>query len=405
MKYLDEYRDAGQATKLLHAIRRRATRQWTIMEVCGGQTHNLLRHGIESSLEGIIELVHGPGCPVCVTPIASIDQAQTLAHLPDVILASFGDMLRVPGSQGSLLQARAAGANVRVVYGPSDAVQLAKSNPDKSVIFFAVGFETTAPATALAVQQAACENVDNFYLLVAHVRVLPAMEAVAGDPGNRVQAFLAAGHVCAITGYQSYEPFAQKHRLPVVVTGFEPVDLLDGILAAVCQLETARHLVENRYARTVRRAGNRAARTIVEDVFEVCDRPWRGFGTIKEGGFRLRDAWRRFDAADRFAKRANRFDSPRAPSKNAHCASHLCKSADVLAGRIKPPDCSAFGTSCTPESPLGAPMVSTEGACAAYYKYRSMVPNEPDRHLPKREASKTTARQSQISRAGGSDAR
>lgn len=362
MKYLDEYRDPQAARQLLNEIRRIATREWTLMEVCGGQTHGLLRHGIEAELAGTIELIHGPGCPVCVTPLEAIDFAQQLAMRDDVILASFGDMLRVPGSRNSLLETKAAGGRVRIVYSPLDAVELAKRNPQDQVVFFAVGFETTAPATALAVQQAKRDNVDNFRLLVAHVRVLPAMEALAQSPDNRVEAFLAAGHVCTITGFESYEPFTQRHKLPVVVTGFEPLDLLDGILACVRQLESGEARVENQYVRSVRRSGNTAAQYIVQEVYEVSDRAWRGFGVIPDGGLRLRDRYRSFDARIRFE----------GVTQLPIIESDQCRSADVLSGRIKPPECPAFGTICHPESPLGAPMVSSEGACAAYYRYRTL---------------------------------
>lgn len=362
MKYLDEYRDPTAARKLLGEIRRRASRPWVLMEVCGGQTHGLLRHGIEAELEGVVELIHGPGCPVCVTPLEAIDTAQQLALRDDVILTSFGDMLRVPGSRRSLLDARTAGGQVRIVYSPLDAVELAKRHRDKQIVFFAVGFETTAPATALAVRQAARENLDNFSLLVAHVRVLPAMERLVQSPDNRVQGFLAAGHVCTITGYESYEPFVHRYPLPVVVTGFEPLDLLAGILACVRQLEAGEARVENGYARSVRRRGNQAAQDVVREVYEVCDRPWRGFGVVPDGGLQLRDAWRSFDAADRFGGLAQ---LPIVETEE-------CRSADVLAGRIKPPECPAFATTCTPERPLGAPMVSSEGACAAYHRYRSL---------------------------------
>lgn len=363
MKYLDEYRDPGAARKLLGEIRRCATRPWTLMEVCGGQTHSLLRHGIEAELEGTVELIHGPGCPVCVTQLEAIDFAQQLAMREDVTVASFGDMLRVPGSRRSLLDAKAAGGQVRIVYSPLDAVEFAKRHPNQEIVFFAVGFETTAPATALAVRQAAFDGVDNFSLLVAHVRVQPAMEALIESPDNRVQGFLAAGHVCTVMGYESYEPFVGQYDLPVVVTGFEPIDLLEGILACVRQLEAGNARVENQYARCVRREGNLAAQDIVCEVYEVCDRPWRGFGVIPRGGMQLRDDWRQFDARARFS------DLTQLPV----IESDQCRSADVLGGRVKPPACPAFGTSCTPESPLGAPMVSSEGACAAYYRYRNLT--------------------------------
>jgi hydrogenase expression/formation protein HypD len=358
MKYVDEYRDASAVERLLDDVRRRATRRWTIMEVCGGQTHGLLRYGIDDALADVVELVHGPGCPVCVTSVEWIDRAIALARRPNVVVASFGDMLRVPGSRESLASARAAGARVRAVYSPLDAVALAEKHPHDEIVFFAVGFETTTPATALAVRQAAIRGIRNFSLLAAHVRVQPAMEAVLQAPDNRVQAFLAAGHVCAVVGFQSYEELCRCYRVPVVVTGFEPVDLIHGIQACVEQLETGRHEVENCYRRTVRPAGNPHAVQLLEDVFEVCDRPWRGLGLIRRGGLRLREAWRNFDAERRFAA----VDLPIVES----CS---CRSGDVLSGRIKPPECAAFGKECTPDRPLGAPMVSGEGACAAYFHY------------------------------------
>ncbi len=360
MKYLDEFRDPAASRKLLDEIRRQATRRWTLMEVCGGQTHSLLRHGIASALEEVVELIHGPGCPVCVTPLEAIDFAQKLALRGDVILASFGDMLRVPGSSRSLLDVKSVGGRVKAVYSPLDAVELARRHPQDEIVFFAVGFETTTPATALAVAQAAREGLENFSLLVAHVRVLPAMEALADSPDCRVQAFLAAGHVCAITGYEAYEPFVAKYRLPVAVTGFEPLDLLQGILACVRQLESGEARVENQYARGVRQEGNLPAQDMVREVYEIRDCPWRGFGVIPRGGLRLRDAWRYYDASVRFAS-ARPLDIVEHPD---------CRSAEVLAGRIQPPECPAFGTNCTPDAPQGAPMVSSEGACAAYYRYR-----------------------------------
>lgn len=359
MKYVDEYRDPAAAGRLLDEIRRCATRSWTIMEVCGGQTHSLLRYGIDAELAGVVELIHGPGCPVCVTPLEAIDLAGELARRGDVTLVSFGDMLRVPGSHGNLLQARAEGGDVRIVYSPLDAVELARREPGRQVVFFAVGFETTAPATALAVQQAHRMGLTNFSLLVAHVRVQPAMEAIARSPDSRVQGFLAAGHVCTVMGYQSYAAFADQYRLPVVVTGFEPVDLLAGILACVQQLESGRHEVLNCYGRSVRPEGNRAAQDVVQEVYQVADCDWRGLGGLSSGGLELRPEWSSFDARRRFTSSAARefIELP------------LCRSADVLCGRIKPPACASFGTSCTPENPLGAPMVSSEGACAAYYRY------------------------------------
>jgi hydrogenase expression/formation protein HypD len=361
MKYLDEYRDPVAARRLLTEIRRQATRPWTLMEVCGGQTHSLLRHGIEAELEDTIELIHGPGCPVCVTPLEAVDLAQQLALRGDVTLASFGDMLRVPGSRRTLLDVQAEGGRVRAVYSPLDALAWARHHPYEQVVFFAVGFETTAPATALAVKKAAHDAVENFSLLVAHVRVLPAMEAIVRSPENRVQGFLAAGHVCTIMGYETYEPFVEEFGLPVVVTGFEPLDLLEGILACVRQLEGGQKNVENQYVRSVRREGNTAARDLVQEIYQVCDRPWRGLGVIPQGGLALRPAWRRFDARQRFAVE---------PLPIVESA--VCRSAEVLAGRLKPPQCESFGTRCTPDAPLGAPMVSSEGACAAYFRYRSL---------------------------------
>ena len=360
MRYVDEFRDPDTARRLVESIRRTATRRWTLMEVCGGQTHNLLRYGIDTAVEDCIELIHGPGCPVCVTPIEAIDAAQALALRPGMIVASFGDMLRVPGSRGTLRSVQADGGRVAVVYSPLDAVELARQRPQDQVVFFAVGFETTAPATALAVQQAAHYGLDNFSLLVAHVCVLPAMEVLAAAPDHRVRAFLAAGHVCTVMGFADYDEFVRRFRLPVVVTGFEPVDLLEGILACVRQLEAGDARVENCYARSVRPEGNLAAQRIVEQVYAIRDAPWRGFGVMPRGGLRLRDEWQRFDARQRFMTTHAVSDEPTE-----------CLAGDVLVGRIKPPECPHFGTSCTPDSPLGAPMVSTEGACAAYHRYRA----------------------------------
>ena len=358
MKYVDEYRDALAVDHLIEAVRDHATQCWTIMEVCGGQTHGLLRYGIDDSLSGIVELIHGPGCPVCVTDVASIDHAIQLAHQPNLIVTTFGDMLRVPGSSQSLASARAEGARVRAVYSPLDALALAEKNPNDEVVFLAVGFETTTPATALAVQQAARRNINNFSLLVAHVRVQPAMEALLQSPTNRVQAFLAAGHVCTVVGYESYIDLCQRFHVPVVVTGFEPVDLLSGILACVKQLEEGRFEVENRYDRSVSALGNQHALALVDEVFEQCDRPWRGLGLMPSGGLRLRSKWQQYDADLRFAKH-------QLPAVET-C---LCHSGEVMSGQMKPPDCPAFGNDCTPDHPLGAPMVSSEGACAAYYHY------------------------------------
>jgi hydrogenase expression/formation protein HypD len=359
VKYLSEFRDEELARRLLADIRRVCTRRWTMMEVCGGQTHSLLRYGIESDLADCIELLHGPGCPVCVTPAEAIDLACELAQRPGFIVASFGDMLRVPGNRGSLQQARASGGRVQPVYSPLDAVTLARQHPEKEVVFFAVGFETTSPATALAVLQADRHDLTNFSLLVAHVRVLPAMEQIVSAPPCRVQGFLAAGHVCTIVGCEPYRPFLQKFGVPVVVTGFEPLDLLAGIRECVQQLEGGRAELSNQYARSVTQSGNLPAQQLVAQVYEVCDRPWRGLGVIPAGGLRLQRRWHRFDAEQRFP---------------AHAARGICDtdcpSGDILRGRIKPPQCPHFGTHCTPDRPLGAPMVSSEGACAAYFHYR-----------------------------------
>jgi hydrogenase expression/formation protein HypD len=332
------------------------------MEVCGGQTHALLRHGIEPELRDVIELIHGPGCPVCVTPVEAIDLAQDLALREGVTVASFGDMLRVPGTRDSLLGIRAAGGSVQIVYSPLDAVELARQNPNRHVVFFAVGFETTAPATALAVLQADRLGLENFSMLVAHVCVQPAMEAIMDSPGNRVNGFLAAGHVCTVMGFDSYEDFVRRFNVPVIVTGFEPVDLLEGILECVRLLEEGTPLVVNQYARSVRREGNRSARAVVEQVYEISDRPWRGLGVITRGALSLRPEWRRFDSRERFA-------STQISHERCTAAPEECRAAEVLIGRLRPPECPAFGTRCTPETPLGAPMVSSEGACAAYFRY------------------------------------
>lgn len=358
MKYLDEYRDPAAASKLAEAIRRLVTRPWTIMEVCGGQTHTILKSGLESLLPAEVTLVHGPGCPVCVTPVALIDQAVEIALRPEVIFCSFGDMLRVPGSGRSLFDAKAAGADVRIVYSPLDAVRLARENPGRQVVFFAVGFETTAPANAAAVWEADRLGLENFSVLVAHVLVPPAMEAILRSPERRVQAFLAAGHVCTVMGYHEYEPIAARYRVPIIVTGFEPLDLLQGVYMAVAQLESGRAEVENQYARAVRRDGNRVAQQRLADVFEVAPREWRGIGEIPSSGLRLRERYRRFDAARRFGP------MPAQSKESGDCIAGL-----VLQGIRKPYECPAFRVRCRPETPLGAPMVSSEGACAAYYHY------------------------------------
>jgi hydrogenase expression/formation protein HypD len=358
VKFLDEYRDRAAADKLAQAIRRAVTRPWTIMEVCGGQTHTIVKSGLLDLLPPEITLVHGPGCPVCVTPLELIDSAVEIAASPEVIFCSFGDMLRVPGSTKSLFGVKAEGGDVRIVYSPLDALKLARTNPSRQVVFFAVGFETTAPANAMAVWQAAREGIENFSIIVAHVLVPPAIEAILSSPNCRVQAFLAAGHVCAVMGYEQYEPIARRYRVPIVVAGFEPVDLLDGIRMAVEQLQSGRAEVENQYSRAVRREGNLPARDRIAEVFEVGPRAWRGIGEIPASGLRLRGAYRNYDALGRF------------PVTFGHVTeSPECIAGLVLQGLKKPHECSAFGTRCTPEHPLGAPMVSSEGACAAYYLY------------------------------------
>ena len=358
MKYIDEYRNEADTQKLIAAIQRTITRAWTIMEICGGQTHTLVKFGIDRLLPEQVTLVHGPGCPVCVTPLELIDKAIAIARRPDVIFTSFGDMLRVPGSRDDLLSVKAQGGDVRIVYSPLDAVKLAQKNPDRQVVFFAVGFETTAPSNAMAVWQARQLGLQNFSILCSHVLVPPAMEAILGAPGNRVQGFLAAGHVCTVMGYWEYEPIAAKYHVPIVVTGFEPLDLVQGIYMALKALEEGRIGVENQYARAVTREGNVPAQKLVQQVFQVTDRKWRGIGNIPRGGYRLRDEFAAFDAELRFDVAAI-----------AAQESPLCIAGEILRGLKKPHDCSAFGKQCTPEHPLGAPMVSAEGACAAYYQY------------------------------------
>ena len=361
MKFVDEYRDAEVAHGYARAIARQVSRPWTIMEICGGQTHTIVKYGVDALLPASITLVHGPGCPVCVTPIELIDKAIEIASRSEVIFCSFGDMLRVPGTADDLLSVKARGGDVRMVYSPLDTLRIAKEHPDKQVVFFAVGFETTAPANAMAVAQAKREALGNFSMLVSHVLVPPAMEAILSSPQNRVQGFLAAGHVCAVMGYQEYEPIAAKYRVPIVVTGFEPVDVLQGIAMCVAQLESGRAKVENQYARSVRREGNTAAQRLMAEVFQVVPRKWRGVGEISESGLGLCEAYADFDAERRFGP------APRATQVNSECLSGL-----VLQGVLKPHQCPAFATRCTPERPLGAPMVSSEGACAAYYRYRRM---------------------------------
>lgn len=358
MKYLEEYRDPAIARGLVEQILARATRRWTLMEVCGGQTHTIVRQGLDELLEPAVEMIHGPGCPVCVTPLEQIDKALALAARPDVIFTSFGDMLRVPGSDCDLLQVRARGGTVRIVYSPLDALELARKNPDREVVFFAVGFETTAPANAMAVWRARELGVGNFSVLVSHVTVPPAMEAILSSPTNRVQAFLAAGHVCTVMGWTEYEPIARKYQVPIIVTGFEPLDILEGIWMAVNQLEENRHEVENQYARAVTRDGTVPARELVQRVFRLTDRKWRGIGEIPRSGLALREEFADFDAELRFGLEDLHVEEPAE-----------CHAGEVLQGILKPHQCPAFGTRCTPERPLGAPMVSSEGACAAYYNF------------------------------------
>jgi hydrogenase expression/formation protein HypD len=358
MKYLDEYRDAAAAEQLAAAIARTASRPWTIMEVCGGQTHTIVKYGIDRIVPSEVELVHGPGCPVCVTPLEMIDRAHAIASRPEVIFCSFGDMLRVPGSRGDLLELKSRGSDVRIVYSPLDAVNLAAANPARQVVFFAIGFETTAPPNAMALWQARQRGLTNFSVLVSHVLVPPMLTALLEAPDNRVQGFLGPGHVCTVMGYEEYEPIARRYHVPIVVTGFEPLDLLEGLLRTIQQLEAGRAEVENQYGRSVRRDGNPAARKLVEDVFEVCHRKWRGVGLIPMSGYALRPEYRAFDAETRF--QVDDIETQESP---------ICISGQILKGLKKPHDCPAFGRTCTPQTPLGATMVSAEGACAAYYAY------------------------------------
>jgi hydrogenase expression/formation protein HypD len=362
MKYLDEYRDPATVKSLLREIESAVTQSWVIMEICGGQTHALLHHGLYTMLPPQIELVHGPGCPVCVTPLEQIDRAIAIASRSDVIFTSYGDMLRVPGSTKDLFAVRAQGGDVRVVYSPLEAVQIAESNPEKQVVFFAIGFETTAPANAMAVLQTKNKNIKNFYVLVSHVRVPPAMEAILSSKLNRVQAFLAAGHVCAVMGFHEYPPLAEKYHVPIVVTGFEPIDLLNGLLGAVRQLESGRAVAENQYQRAVKFEGNETAQSVIRSVFESVDRKWRGIGVIPQSGWGLSSAFAEYDAEKRFdVENIFTQESP------------LCIAGEILQGLKKPLQCVAFGRQCTQQNPLGAPMVSGEGACAAYYKYHRDV--------------------------------
>ena len=374
MRFVDEYRNETDSQRFLQEIARMVTRPWTIMEICGGQTHTLLRSGIDRMLPREVTLVHGPGCPVCVTPLEKIDKAIAIASRPDVIFTSFGDMLRVPGSRRAmgagasegaqapsgqdLLSVKAAGGDVRIVYSPLDAVRLAQENPDRQVVFFAVGFETTAPGNAMAVWQAHQLGLSNFSIICSHVLVPPAMEAILSAPQNQVQGFLAAGHVCTVMGYGEYEPVAERYQVPIVVTGFEPLDLLQGIYMTLLALEAGRYAVENQYTRSVTREGNPAAQKLLRQVFEIADRQWRGIGLIPQSGYRLRPEFLTFDAESRFGVEGMQAEE-----------SAICIAGEILQGIKKPHECPAFGTLCTPDQPLGAPMVSSEGACAAYHSY------------------------------------
>jgi hydrogenase expression/formation protein HypD len=362
LKYLDEFRDPVVAKKILDEIHVVTTQPWVIMEICGGQTHSIIRNGIDQVLPKEIELVHGPGCPVCVTPLEIIDRAIEIAGRPDVIFTSFGDMLRVPGSHKDLFMVRSEGGDVRTVFSPLESLKIARENPDKEVVFFAVGFETTAPGNAMAIAQAAKEGLTNFSELVSHVLVPPAMEALLSSPSNRVQGYLAAGHVCTVMGWDEYDPIAKKYEVPIVITGFEPMDVLDGILHTVKQLEAGTYKVENRYARIVEQGGNQAAQALIKDVFEIANRKWRGIGEIPASGFKIRKKYASYDAELKFSVGDIRTEEPEA-----------CISGVILQGLKKPHDCPAFGKECTPQNPLGATMVSSEGACAAYYKYQRIL--------------------------------
>jgi hydrogenase expression/formation protein HypD len=361
MKYLDEFSDPQLAGNLVEQIKAITTQRWAIMEVCGGQTHSIIRHGIDQLLPDEIEMIHGPGCPVCVTPLEIIDKALEIASRPDVVFCSFGDMLRVPGSEKDLFQIKSKGGDIRVVYSPLDALTIAKDNPDKQVVFFGIGFETTAPANAMTVYQAKRLGIENFSLLVSHVLVPPAVAAIMESPTCRVQAFLAAGHVCTVMGTHEYPPLCDKYNVPIVVTGFEPLDILEGIRRTVLQLESGRHEMENAYSRAVCDDGNPSAKAMLEDVFEVTDRSWRGIGMIPSSGWRLSPEYRDYDAEHRFSVTDIHTEE-----------SAICRSGEVLQGLIKPHECEAFGKECTPRNPLGATMVSSEGACAAYYLYRRL---------------------------------
>ena len=361
MKYLDEFGDPDLAQRLLDDMAATVTRPWALMEVCGGQTHTIIRNGIDQLLPDGVEMIHGPGCPVCVTPLETIDRALAIAARPDVILCSFGDMVRVPGSREDLMTVRSRGGDVRVVYSPLDAVRIARENPDRQVVFLAIGFETTAPANAMTVRLAREQGIDNFTLLVSHVLVPPAIRAIMDSPTCRVQGFLAAGHVCTVMGLAEYAPLVERYQVPIVATGFEPLDVLEGIRRVLTQLESGRAELDNAYPRAVAWEGNPVARRVIDEVFVTCDRTWRGIGTIPGSGWRLAPEYANFDAELRFDLGAITAEE-----------SPLCRSGEVLQGLITPHECAAFGRECTPRSPLGAPMVSTEGACAAYYAFRRL---------------------------------
>ncbi|MGR8999824.1 MAG: hydrogenase formation protein HypD [Gammaproteobacteria bacterium] len=359
MKYLDEFRAPETVKKLTSAIKSITTQPWNIMEVCGGQTHSIIKYGIDQLLPGEINLIHGPGCPVCVTPLSYIDKALAIAVQPGVIFCSFGDMLRVPGSHHDLLSVKAQGADIRIVYSPLDAMNLAQLRPDKHIVFFGVGFETTAPTTALAAYQARQLDLKNFSLLICHVRVPPVMQALLDSPGNQVQGFLGAGHVCSIMGYHEYLPLCAQYKIPIVITGFEPVDILHGLYLCIKQLEEKRYQVENEYSRVVKEQGNQPAQQLIHKVFDIVDRSWRGLGEIAASGLALTDEYNQWNAEQRFSVTTINTQEPT-----------NCRSGEILQGLIKPAQCAEFGKNCTPEHPLGATMVSSEGACAAYYRYR-----------------------------------
>ena len=369
MKYLDEYRNGDIAAKIVAEMRRVQTRPWVLMEVCGGQTHSIVKNGLDHLLPEGVELVHGPGCPVCVTPLEMIDKAHAIARSPDVIFCSFGDMLRVPGSDGDLFSIKSLGGDVRIVYSPLDCLKIARANPEKQVVFFAIGFETTAPANAMLAWRAREEQVNNLSLLVSHVLVPPALEAILSASGNRVQGFLGPGHVCAVMGYSEYDPISARHHVPIVITGFEPIDILEGTLMTIKQLEEGRATVENQYSRILNRQGNLSAQQLIGKVFEVGDRKWRGIGSIPMSGYHLRDEFSRHDAEKLFDV-----------AEIATLEPAICISGEILRGLKKPHDCTAFGAACTPQHPLGATMVSAEGACAAYYAYgRHLNPQGADK--------------------------